>query len=89
MIRLTLYGCPETPSCNHFKKHNARSIKPSRYAIINLEIINYTMQIKKESGASGLVILHPPRKDIEQLCHYKLHYIFYKYAIIFATRNFN
>ena len=60
MMRLTLYGFPETPFSNHFKPCNPKSIKPIDYRQSN--IINYKLYfaIEKGIGASGLVIaLYP------------------------------
>ena len=47
-LRLTLYGCRETPFSNHFKTCNPKSIKPTDYKQSN--IINHTMKdtTKKE-----------------------------------------
>ena len=50
----------KTPSCNHFKNCNARSIKPIHYNGCKLN--NYKMKHtnKKGKGQSGLVICTLP-----------------------------
>ena len=72
MIRLTLYGFPESPFSNHFKNYNAKSIKPIHYNYSN--IINYKLKvtsIKKESGqVDWLYALTPKDKQVFE--HYKL-----------------
>ncbi len=55
-LRLTLYGYRETPSCNHFKSYNARSIKPTHYSeckVINNDY-NFTSKKGKPLKCVGL-----------------------------------
>ena len=71
MIRLTLYGFPETPFSNHFKTITLKVLNQIIMAMESLNIIIITMQMKKGDRFGSNPLLRINRNSANAEC-YKL-----------------